>query len=91
MAGDEPVAHFALGMASLWSRQLDRAQAEAERCIALSPNSGEFLKLMAHIQIFSGDPAGAIETLKVYMRTGPALYRNRTPISRRSARFARRL
>ncbi len=71
MAGDEPVAHFALGMAYLWSRQLDRAQAEAERCIALSPNSGEFLRLMAHVQLFSGDPAGAIETLKAYMRLDP--------------------
>jgi len=71
MVGDEPIAHFALGMAYLWSRQLERAQAEAERCIALSPNSGEFLRLMAHIQIFSGDPAGAIETLKTYMRLDP--------------------
>jgi adenylate cyclase len=71
MAVDEPIAHFALGMAYLWSRQLDRAQAEAQRCIALSPNSGEFLRLMAHVQIFSGDPAGAIETLKTYMRLDP--------------------
>jgi len=71
MAGDEPIAHFALGMACLWSRQLDLAKAEAERCIALSPNSGEFLRLMAHVQIFSGDPASAIETLKTYMRLDP--------------------
>ena len=71
MAGDEPIAHFVLGMACLWSWELDRARAEAERCITLSPNSGEFLRLMAHIQIFSGDPAEAIETLGVYMRLDP--------------------
>jgi adenylate cyclase len=71
MADDEPIAHFALGMACLWSRELDRARAEAERCIALSPNSGEFLRLLAHVQLFSGDPAGAIETLAAYMRLDP--------------------
>ncbi len=71
MAGDEPIAHFALGMACLWSRQLDLAKTEAERSIALSPNSGEFLRLLAHVQIFSGDPASAIETLKTYMRLDP--------------------
>ncbi len=71
MAGGEPIAHFALGMACLWSRQLELAKAEAERCIALSPNSGEFLRLMAHVQIFSGDPASAIETLETYMRLDP--------------------
>jgi adenylate cyclase len=71
MADDEPIAHFALGMACLWGRKLDRAEAEAERCLALSPNSGEFLRLLAHVQIFSGDPARAIETLGAYMRLDP--------------------
>ena len=71
MAGDEASAHWALGLACLWSWRLDRAQAEAERSIALSPNSGEFFRLMAHIQIFSGNPTGAIETLGAYMRLDP--------------------
>jgi adenylate cyclase len=71
MAEDEPIARFGLGMACLWSRQFDRAKAEAHRCIALAPSSGDSLRLMAHVQIFSGDPAGAIESLGAYMRLDP--------------------
>ena len=71
MAEDQPNGHFALGMACMWSRELDRARAEAQRGLALSPNSVELLMLMAHIQIFSGDPAGALETLDASMRLDP--------------------
>jgi adenylate cyclase len=71
MAEQQPDGHFALGMACMWGRELDRARAEAQRCIVLSPSSGEFLRLMAHVQIFSGDPAGALETLDASMRLDP--------------------
>ncbi len=71
MDEEEPNGHLALAMAYMWSRQLDRAQAEAQRCIVLSPNSEEFLRLMAHVQIFSGDPAGALKTLDASMRLDP--------------------
>jgi adenylate cyclase len=71
MDEEEPNGHLALGMAYMWSRQLDRARAEAQRCVVLSPNSEEFLRLMAHVQIFSGDPAGALETLDASMRLDP--------------------
>jgi len=71
MAKEQPNGHFALGMACMWSRQLDRAQAEAQQGLALSPNSAELLMLMAHIQIFSGDPAGALQTLDASMRLDP--------------------
>ena len=71
MAEEQPDGHFALGMACMWGRELDRARAEAQRCIVLSPSSGEFLRLMAHVQIFSGDPAGALETLDASMRLDP--------------------
>jgi adenylate cyclase len=71
MDEDEPHGHFALAMAYMWSRQLDRAKVEAQRCLALSPNSSDGLRMMAHVQIFSGDPAGALETLDTYMRLDP--------------------
>ncbi|ANM11976.1 MULTISPECIES: adenylate/guanylate cyclase domain-containing protein [unclassified Rhizobium] len=71
MAEEQPNSHFALGMACMWSRELDRARAEVLRGLALSPNSAELLILMAHIQIFSGDPAGALETLDASMRLDP--------------------
>ncbi|TXR49627.1 adenylate/guanylate cyclase domain-containing protein [Phyllobacterium endophyticum] len=63
--------HFALGMACMWSRDLDRARAEAQRGLMLSPNSIDLLMLFAHIQIFSGDPASALETLAVSMQLDP--------------------
>ncbi|NKK81222.1 adenylate/guanylate cyclase domain-containing protein [Rhizobium leguminosarum] len=71
MAEEQPNGHFALGMACMWNRELDRARAEVQQGLALSPNSAELLILMAHIQIFSGDPAGALETLDASMRLDP--------------------
>jgi adenylate cyclase len=71
MDEEEPAGHLALGMACLWSRELERARAETQRGLALAPNSVELLMLMAHVQIFSGDPAGALETLDASMRLDP--------------------
>ncbi|MBY2912597.1 adenylate/guanylate cyclase domain-containing protein [Rhizobium leguminosarum] len=71
MAEEQPNGRFALGMACMWNRELDRAQAEVQQGLALQPNSAELLLLMAHIQIFSGDPAGALETLDASMRLDP--------------------
>jgi adenylate cyclase len=71
MDEEEPHGHFALSMAYMWNRELDRAKVEAQRCLALSPNSSDGLRMMAHVQIFSGDPAGALETLDAYMRLDP--------------------
>jgi TolB-like protein len=71
MDEEEPHGHFALAMAYMWSRELDLAEAAARRCLALAPNSTEGLRMLAHVQIFSGDAAGAIETLEAYMRLDP--------------------
>ncbi|QPB23572.1 adenylate/guanylate cyclase domain-containing protein [Rhizobium sp. 007] len=71
MAEEQPDGHFALGMACMWNRELERARTEAQRGLVLSPNSTELLMLMAHIQIFSGDPADALETLDASMRLDP--------------------
>jgi len=71
MDEQDPAGHFALGAAYMWSKDLDRAQAEAQRCLELSPNSADSLRMTAHIQIFSGDPATAVENLEAYMKRDP--------------------
>lgn len=71
MAEDQPNVHFALALACMWNRQLDRAQTEVERGLALAPSSVELLMVKAHIQIFSGDPAAALGTLDAAMRLDP--------------------
>jgi adenylate cyclase len=64
-------SHLILGAAYMWSKELDRAQAEASRSLALAPNSADGLRMTAHIQIFSGDPATAIGNLETYMQRDP--------------------
>ena len=71
MDEEEPTGHMALGIAYTWSRDLDRALVEARRGLALSPNSVALLILMANVQIYSGDPAGALATLDASMRLDP--------------------
>ncbi|GLS23858.1 guanylyl cyclase [Labrys miyagiensis] len=71
MDDEEPASHFALGVAHTWRRELDSALAEAQRGLALAPNSVELLLLLANVQIFSGEPAHALETLDIYMRLDP--------------------
>jgi len=71
MDEEEPHGHFALGAAHMWSRQYDLALAEAARGLALSPNSAEGLRMKAHIQVFAGDPAGALENVEAYMKRDP--------------------
>lgn len=71
MDAEEPQAHFALAAALLWSREHDQALAEAERCLACEPGSAEGRIVKAHIEIYSGKPAAAIETIGEYMRLDP--------------------
>lgn len=71
MDGEEPEAHFAMGVGLLWSREIDSALDAAARCIALKPSSADARVLKAHIQIFSGLAADAVETLESYMQLDP--------------------
>ena len=77
MDEDDPQVHFALAVALLWNCELDKALAEARRCLALAPGSAEGHLTIARIQIFRGDPADAIEMASEYMRLDP-LYRAQT-------------
>jgi adenylate cyclase len=77
MDEEDPQAHFALAVALLWNRELDKALAEARRCLALAPGSAEGHLTIVRIQIFRGDPADAIDMANEYMRLDP-LYRAQT-------------
>jgi adenylate cyclase len=67
----EPAGHFARCAALMWSRDLDGARAEAERALALAPNNAEGLRVVAHVQIFSGEAESALANLSAYMERDP--------------------
>lgn len=71
MDDEEPQAHFALAVACLWSRELDQALAEAERCLDLQPHSADGYLVMAHAHIFNGDAATAIDKIEAYIKLDP--------------------
>jgi TolB-like protein/Flp pilus assembly protein TadD len=71
MDGEDPAARLALGSAYSWNRDLDKAEAEARRGLALSPNSTELMILLVAVQIYAGDPAAAIGTLDALMELDP--------------------
>ena len=68
---EEAQGHFAFAVALLWHRELDQALIEARRCVGLAPNLAEGHLVLAHIQIFTGDAAGAIDTIDTCMRLDP--------------------
>ena len=68
---EDPACHLALGVAYSWSRDLDRAEAEARRGLALSPNSVELMILLAANQIYAGNPRDALMTIDALMRLDP--------------------
>jgi adenylate cyclase len=67
----EPHGHYAVAVALLFHRQLDRALAEARRSVALAPNFAQGHQTIARLLTFSGDANGAISTLDAYMRLDP--------------------
>jgi adenylate cyclase len=72
---EEPQARFVVGVALLWSRKHDRALVELQRSVAIAPNFAEAHLAIAHVLIYSGDAAGAIDSLDTGMRLDP-LYRD---------------
>lgn len=68
---EDAYARFALAVACIWGRDLDRALAEAEICLTLMPNSPEGCLALAHAQIFDGNADTALDTLDTYMRLDP--------------------
>ncbi|MDF0698549.1 adenylate/guanylate cyclase domain-containing protein [Rhizobium sp. MC63] len=56
----DPVAHWALSVVTLYSRQHDRAISEAERAIALNPNFAEGQVSLGEALIYSGRSGEAL-------------------------------
>jgi adenylate cyclase len=71
MDDEEPEAHFALAMACTWNRDFDRAIAESERCLVLSPSMPNGYVVGARARIFAGDPLSAIDMFDAYMQVDP--------------------
>jgi adenylate cyclase len=72
---EDPQAHDVLAIALFFHRELDRALAEARRCLALAPNWAGGHMVMARILTYSGDAAAAINMIDAYMQLDP-LYRD---------------
>jgi len=71
MDDKEPLAHFALGVGYMWSKQLDRSMAESSRCLELEPNSADGYLALAHALIFNGEPEAAIDRIETYIDLDP--------------------
>jgi adenylate cyclase len=62
------MAHIVLSYTDLFKRQYDQAITEAERAIALDPNSGPGYEALAQIMGDSGKPEEAIAAVEKAMR-----------------------
>jgi adenylate cyclase len=64
-------AYSLLGMLNLSRRQYEKAIAEGERAVSISPNGANYNVFLAAIYNFSGRPEEAIELTKKAMRSSP--------------------
>jgi adenylate cyclase len=67
----QAAAHSLLGMIYLFQRQYDRAIAEGERAVSISPNGANFNTILALILNYTGRPEEAIEYVQKAMRLSP--------------------
>jgi len=67
----EAGAHSLLGMIHLYKRQYERAIAEGERGVSISPNGAHYNAILAAILNFTGRPQEAIELSRKAMRLSP--------------------
>ena len=58
-----PAAHWALGRALLLRGELDAAQDEIETSIELNPNFAHAYYMLGWVQVLSGNPGGALQSL----------------------------
>jgi adenylate cyclase len=67
----QAAAHSLLSMIYLFQRQYDRAIAEGERAVSISPNGANFNAILALILNYTGRPKEAIEYVQKAMRLSP--------------------
>lgn len=68
----EPFAHYIAGVLALFSGNLERARAEAETTLALSPNYALAYSVRGIAEIYAGEPLAAIPWLERGIRLDPA-------------------
>jgi TolB-like protein/DNA-binding winged helix-turn-helix (wHTH) protein/cytochrome c-type biogenesis protein CcmH/NrfG len=66
-----PMAHTALAQIYLWKRQHAEAIAEAERAVAVAPNSAEGAVMLANVLSMANRPEKAIGIIEKAMRLNP--------------------
>ena len=67
----EPLAHWILGVAHMWRKDLEDAHVEARRILELEPNSPEGHALLANVMNFTGRSAEAVELFSMSLRLNP--------------------
>ncbi len=68
---NSPFAHFAVGIIAFWLRMDLLAQQEINTAISLDPNFAEGYGALSMIQVYSGEPQQALESLQITMRLDP--------------------
>jgi len=66
-----PHAHFTVGIAALWLKELELARREVKICLDLDPNYSEGHAAMSMIQVYSGEAEKALDSLATAMRLDP--------------------
>ena len=66
-----PFGHAILGEIYLWKKHYEKAVAEQEKAIALSPNDADLISGLGGILNWAGRPEEAIELVKKAMRLNP--------------------
>jgi tetratricopeptide (TPR) repeat protein len=69
--GSLPLGHAMLGEAYLWKKQHEKAIAEQEKTIALSPNDADMIAGLGGILTWAGRPEETIGLVKKAMRLNP--------------------
>lgn len=66
-----PHAHFTIGTTALWLKMHELARQEIKISLDLDPNFSEGQAAMSMIQVYSGEPEKALDSLAIAMRLDP--------------------
>lgn len=69
---NEPFARFAVSLAAMFERDLDRAKSEADIALSLNPNFALAYSNLGTIYTYLGEPLAAIAAIERAMRLDPA-------------------
>jgi adenylate cyclase len=67
-----PNAHFALGLACMWTSRADRAIAEFQEAIKLNPSCAAAYVLLGQMYLYRGQPKATIELAEKGVRLSPS-------------------